>query len=62
MADSYEQKAQCPYCDSLFELRREVREWDAVKCPECRTSLQVIRVCPPVVDYAFEGEYDWEDD
>lgn len=55
-------QAKCPYCTSVVALHNNVRRWDIVTCNACMTELQVVTLNPPVLDYAWEDDWDDEDE
>lgn len=48
-------KARCPDCMAVIELKDTVELWDPVTCRECGSSLEVVNLHPPQVDYVTEG-------
>lgn len=59
-------RARCPECDSWVPLKDSVELWDLVICPHCNTTLEVIDMRPPKLDFAGQGwdeeEEEWEDE
>jgi len=56
------QRARCPSCGSLVNLRDTAEVWDLVDCQECNMRLEVVDLRPPTLDYANSpDEEDWED-
>jgi lysine biosynthesis protein LysW len=62
-------KAPCPYCSFDVWVGDRAEVWDILVCQQCGTSLQVVNLDPPVLDYnwqdaldeeVFEYEDDWE--
>lgn len=45
-------KAKCPACKKMFVLERGYQLEDLVKCPECKSILEVTRIEPPILEIA----------
>ncbi len=55
--------ATCPECDAEIEVDEyDVDKGDIISCPECATSLEVIRVSPVELDVAPEDEEDEDEE
>lgn len=47
-------KARCPECDARIFFERTPDIGQLLACPECGTSLEVIRTSPVELDWAYE--------
>jgi lysine biosynthesis protein LysW len=56
--------AQCPKCEHMLRLSKDVKVEDLVTCPECHWLLEVVSLNGPELDFALrdEGWDDWEDE
>ncbi len=60
----------CPSCDTSIRFRNNLYIGQMVTCPECGDVLEVVRLSPIKLDWAFEepfeddedGEFDVDDD
>ena len=52
-------KALCPSCWRRVNLGPRTEPGQMLSCPHCAADLEVIKVNPPVLDWAFRR---WEDD
>lgn len=48
--------ARCPECDARIYFEKTPDMGQMISCPECGTSLEVIRTRPLELDWAFEPE------
>jgi len=60
-------KAECPSCGSTINLGSNTRMGQHLKCPVCRTELEVTWLDPLELDWLYddeeeEEEYDDSDD
>jgi lysine biosynthesis protein LysW len=51
----------CPECDSRIRFPEMPALGTLVRCPECRTTLEVIRSSPLKFDWAFEEPFNGRD-
>jgi lysine biosynthesis protein LysW len=55
--------ARCPECATNIRFEKQPVLHDLVTCPECGTELEVIKVSPLKLDWAYDDEDDdWYDD
>lgn len=54
-------RATCPDCGSSVHLHRPELD-DEVVCPECESSLLVVRLNPIKLDWAQDYDDDYDDD
>ena len=56
--------ARCPECTTNIRFENQLTLHDLVTCPECGTALEVIRLSPLKLDWAYDDEDDddWFDD
>lgn len=48
--------ARCPECDSRIYFEKTPDMGQMLSCPECGTSLEVVKTRPLELDWAFEPE------
>ncbi len=54
--------ARCPECATNIRFDSQPALHDLVTCPECGTELEVIKVSPLKLDWAYDDEDDdWSD-
>jgi alpha-aminoadipate/glutamate carrier protein LysW len=55
--------ARCPECVTNIRFEQQPTLHDLVTCPECGTELEVIKLSPLKLDWAYDEEDDdWVDD
>lgn len=55
--------ADCPECDTHIRFHSRPKLGQIVVCPECDEQLEVRRLNPLELDWAYEEfEDDWDDD
>jgi lysine biosynthesis protein LysW len=50
--------ATCPACGSAIHLRKIPRKGQFITCFECDTMLEVVRLAPLQLDWAFESPFE----
>jgi alpha-aminoadipate carrier protein LysW len=50
---------QCPNCDEAVPVAATAFVSELLKCPSCKTELEVVAVGPPELALAPEIEEDW---
>ena len=53
--------AKCPSCDNKVKLGQKPRIGLRIICPECEAVLDILRLNPPLLDWAFENGEDYYD-
>lgn len=53
--------ANCPSCYTRVSFGHKPREYQHVVCPSCNTVLEILRINPPVLDWVFESDNDYND-
>ena len=48
--------AKCPSCLIKVDIGRNPRPYQRIKCPDCDTALEIIKINPPVLDWVFGNE------
>ena len=48
----------CPSCYARMRLNKRPRQGDIIVCRECEESLEVVRLSPLKVDWAYWGDKD----
>jgi lysine biosynthesis protein LysW len=48
--------ARCPECDSRIYFEKTPDVGQTLSCPECGTSLEVVKATPLELDWVFEPE------
>ena len=54
--------ATCPQCEAEIHVDEEMDKGDAMICPECDASLEVVGLDPVELDFAVEEEEEDADD
>ncbi|UCH59724.1 MAG: hypothetical protein JSV61_16120 [Anaerolineales bacterium] len=54
-------KAECPSCGSMVTMGSNTRMGQRLKCPNCRTELEVTWLDPFELDWIYD-EDDYEDE
>jgi len=57
-------RGRCPACGAWVTLRDAAEVWDVVDCPECATSLEIVELRPPTLEYARDDPHadEWSED
>ena len=53
--------AKCPSCLIKIDIGRSSRQYQRIICPDCDAQLEIVKIDPPVLDWAF-GEEEFYDD
>jgi len=53
------QIAECPECESIIRFHEPLKPGQIIVCPECREKLEVQKIDPLKLDWAFD---DFDDD
>ena len=54
--------ATCPQCEAEIHVDEEMDKGEAMICPECDASLEVVGLDPVELDFAIEEEEYLDDD
>lgn len=54
--------ARCPECATNIRFDRQPVLHDLLTCPECGTELEVIKISPLKLDWAYDEDDDWYED
>lgn len=52
---------QCPSCDTRIRFRNNLFTGQMVTCPDCGDVLEVVRLNPIKLDWAFEEPFEVDD-
>ena len=52
---------KCPSCLSKIDLGPKPKPYQRQVCPECDTSLELMKIDPPVLDWAFSDNEEFYD-
>ena len=55
-------RVHCPDCDGKIVLSSQVDTGLTLVCPYCDAELEVISTDPPEVDWAYDWEYEEEEE
>ena len=55
-------RVHCPDCDEKIMLRPDVGIGLTLVCPYCDAELELISTDPPEVDWAYDWEYEEEEE
>ncbi len=56
------QSAVCPACGSRLRFKYQLQLGEFVVCDECDTELEVLKVNPLKLDWAYDSPFDDDDD
>jgi len=53
--------AKCPSCLIKIDIGRSPRHYQRIICPDCDAHVEIIKIDPPVLDWAFGSEEFYDD-
>ena len=53
--------AKCPSCLIKVDIGKNPRPYQRLRCPDCEAYLEVVKINPPILDWAFGNEEFYED-
>ncbi len=53
--------AKCPSCSIKMDIGKNPRPYQRLICPDCGSDLEIVKIDPPVLDWAFGNEEFYDD-
>lgn len=53
--------AKCPSCSIQLDIGKNPRPYSRFSCPDCEAYLEVVRINPPTLDWAFGASEEFYD-
>lgn len=50
---------KCPECAGILDLDEGVMQGELIPCADCGAELEIITLCPLIIELAPELEEDW---